>query len=965
MKNRKTLSSKHFVLCALGALALVSPHCGAAPAPPVAATDDLKGGEELLPAAPLGAPTMNAEPADAAKIVLPATPGEPLQLIALKQAANPWLSQATWALKAPIAKGDSLLVEFEARCAQSTDASGGGSLKVVLEEKQGQKLLYESAFLNKEWKKFQFPLAASQDLAPDKSRFSLWWGGNKPATFEVRSISVRKAKTALAPAAKGDAMAPVAPTDALGGEELLPAAPLGAPMMNAVPADAAKIILPATPGDALQLIAVAQTANPWLSQATWALTAPIAKGDALMIEFEARCAQSTDESGGGSLKVVIEEKQGQKLLYESAFVNKEWKKFQFPLSAPQDLAPGKSRFSLWWGANKPATFEVRSISVRKLKSATQPAVKGDAVAPGAPLDALKGGAELLPAAPLGAPTMNAEPADAAKIIVPATAGEPLQLIALKQVANPWLSQANWAFGAPIAKGDALLVEFEARCAKSSDESGGGSLGVVIEEKGGQKLLYSTVFVDNKWKKFQFPLAATQDLAADKSKFSFWWGGNKPATFEVRSVSVRNYKTALALEALPRTISTYQGQEADAPWRAEAAARIEKYRKADLKIEVVDATGKPVPNAKVHVAMQRHAYQFGTAVNDYIWQNGVPRGRGDEPAPNIANRDAFRAIIARDFNVIVPENSLKWPTANSPRLGVTDDLIAWAAERGIATRGHNLIWAGWENMPAFMRENKDNPEFLRAKSLERVTSTVDKYRGRIGEWDVVNEMISQREMIDILGEDEVVKWYQAARATDPTVKTYLNDFGILSTLQAKRDIYFDLIKKLRAKGAPIDGVGLQGHFGPTMPGVDYVWQTVDKYAALGVDIKATEVDFSLDQNNDEALQGDSLRDFMTIFFSHPKTDGIILWGFWANSQWRGPDAALWRADFSPKPSGKVWEQLVTKDWWTDETKGSDAKGTVRTRGFKGDYEISVQANGKTGALKTAIGDAPQSVRIVLK
>ena len=47
----------------------------------------------------------------------------------------------------------------------------------------------------------------------------------------------------------------------------------------------------------------------------------------------------------------------------------------------------------------------------------------------------------------------------------------------------------------------------------------------------------------------------------------------------------------------------------------------------------------------------------------------------------------------------------------------------------------------------------------------------------------------------------------------------------------------------------------------------------------------------------------------------------------------------------KPAGQVFVDLVSKQWWTDETIQSDAQGRGALRGYLGDYEVSLRYDGK--------------------
>ena len=96
---------------------------------------------------------------------------------------------------------------------------------------------------------------------------------------------------------------------------------------------------------------------------------------------------------------------------------------------------------------------------------------------------------------------------------------------------------------------------------------------------------------------------------------------------------------------------------------------------------------------------------------------------------------------------------------------------------------------------------------------------------------------------------------------------------------------------------------------------------DRFAKFGVPLQLTE--FDIDTRN-EPLQAEYLRYVMTITFSHPSFNGIVTWGFWEGRHWR-PNGALWRRDWSIKPAGKMWKELVFKTWWTDEEHTTDVGG----------------------------------------
>jgi hypothetical protein len=88
----------------------------------------------------------------------------------------------------------------------------------------------------------------------------------------------------------------------------------------------------------------------------------------------------------------------------------------------------------------------------------------------------------------------------------------------------------------------------------------------------------------------------------------------------------------------------------------------------------------------------------------------------------------------------------------------------------------------------------------------------------------------------------------------------------------------------------------------------------------------------------------MHDFLTLVFSHPSTDAFLMWGFWDGAHWHA-DAPIFRQDWSLKPSGEVFLDLVFNEWWTDDVATTAANGVATIRGFKGQYEITVEHNGQ--------------------
>jgi endo-1,4-beta-xylanase len=506
----------------------------------------------------------------------------------------------------------------------------------------------------------------------------------------------------------------------------------------------------------------------------------------------------------------------------------------------------------------------------------------------------------------------------------------------------------------VKRGDTLLLTFYVRTIKGQAENGEARTQAVFERNSDPYTKAVTYDVSipasvKGWKRYDVPFKAAEDLTADESVLHFRMG-YPPQIFEIGGIALTKWGPEVALSALPRTLAFYPGMESDAAWRKDAEKRIEKIRKGDLSVNVVDAAGKSVSGAIVAVRMKRHSFGFGSAVAaEALLQPG-------------ADGDKYRDFVATNFNRVVMENDLKWPQwEENPERSKRG--VAWLREKGIEVRGHNLVWPGWRWLPRDLEGLKNDKTVLAKRVTNHINSIVPAMRGQLVEWDVVNEPFANHDIQDILGEPVLIEWFKLARANDPTAVLYLNDYPTLdgSDKQNAHLNHFEkTIRYLKDGGAPIGGIGFQGHYGGNVTPPVYVLSGLDRFAKFGLPIAITEFDMN---TTDTALQSAYMRDFLTACFSHPAVNQVIMWGFWEGRHWL-PDAALFNRDWTIRPHGQVWLDMVKKTWWTNADGTTNGRGDYKTRGFLGDYEITVTANSKTKTVPVKLEQRGSKVTVVL-
>jgi len=188
----------------------------------------------------------------------------------------------------------------------------------------------------------------------------------------------------------------------------------------------------------------------------------------------------------------------------------------------------------------------------------------------------------------------------------------------------------------------------------------------------------------------------------------------------------------------------------------------------------------------------------------------------------------------------------------------------------------------------------------------------------------------------------------------------------------RRAVYEVLRYLTDHKDPFDGIGIMGHFTPqTLTEPRRFWAILSTFSIFHRPILITEFDVRFGRQGEryqlspqeEALQAAYTRDFLTAMFSHPAVEGVILWGFWEGRHWY-PSAALYRQDWSIKPNGRVWADLIFRQWWTDTTATTDAQGQVRIRGFKGDYQLTVTYGSLRHQESFSLTDSAVTRRVVL-
>lgn len=322
-------------------------------------------------------------------------------------------------------------------------------------------------------------------------------------------------------------------------------------------------------------------------------------------------------------------------------------------------------------------------------------------------------------------------------------------------------------------------------------------------------------------------------------------------------------------------------------------------------------------------------------------------------------------IGRQFNMVVAENEMKFdatePSRNSFSYSGGDRIVNFALDNGAQVRGHALAWH--KQMPEWLSSDggvKNNNNFTREELLEilnnHITNVVGHYKGKIREWDVVNECLSDDQSIirtdpagyslrqsiwyTGIGEDYIDSAFVYAHRADPDALLILNEYGGEFKGVAKTEALYNLAKRLKDSGIPIHGVGLQCHLDVGDVNGAKILATFDKYQQIGLTCRITELDLGIDANTDEALDRQA-RDYYALTLamaSHPNCAGLTIWGYSDDYSWRSGYPLLWDSNHAIKPAyygvHKALRQQASENGITDITSGSAQLQSVRYYNLQG-------------------------------
>lgn len=358
-------------------------------------------------------------------------------------------------------------------------------------------------------------------------------------------------------------------------------------------------------------------------------------------------------------------------------------------------------------------------------------------------------------------------------------------------------------------------------------------------------------------------------------------------------------------------------------------RASEIRQRDVVLKVRDCDGRLLsPGTRVGVRQNTNSFPLGSCIN----------------RDNLG--DAFYTkFYLENFNWAVFENELKWEQTQAVPWDTfykdADEMAQFCRGHNIPMRGHCIVWDVENRVPDWVTE-LEGMELLAAVE-DRVAGLLNRYKGQFEQYDVNNEMLQGDFYEEKLGADFLPFLFKFCHDLDPHATLFVNEYDVENNFDctASPERYVELVRFLLENGAPVGGIGVQGHI--RVPMGTIIANALDVLSEVNLPIWFTELDFSsLDVN----VRADDLEVVLRELFAHPAVEGCMLWGFMDGAMDR-ENGCLIDKDHSINPAGRRLLELK-KEWTTNFDGVVNRHGEIDFRGYHGNYTLSVDGGpaGKT-------------------
>lgn len=319
-----------------------------------------------------------------------------------------------------------------------------------------------------------------------------------------------------------------------------------------------------------------------------------------------------------------------------------------------------------------------------------------------------------------------------------------------------------------------------------------------------------------------------------------------------------------------------------------------------------------------------------SLRDAAQRSGMLIGAAVRPAQ--LSESAYAATLAREFNMVEPEDALKWevlrPDAESFDFSQADRIVDFAERHNMKVRGHTLVWH--HQNPSWLMAGTYTAAQLSNLLETHIRTVVGHYRGRVFAWDVANEAFDEGKNAGRLrstlwydqpgiglanqGFAYLAQCFRWAHEADPGALLFYNE-AEAEEINAESDAILAMVRAFQRDGVPINGVGFQMHIGNLHPDIASISANIARFTAQGLQVHITEMDVALpvdiNGNADSGnlnRQADIYRQIAEACLSHPGCSAIQTWGFTDKYSWIGSHSKhmqgaglFFDRDYHPKPA----------------------------------------------------------------
>ena len=309
--------------------------------------------------------------------------------------------------------------------------------------------------------------------------------------------------------------------------------------------------------------------------------------------------------------------------------------------------------------------------------------------------------------------------------------------------------------------------------------------------------------------------------------------------------------------------------------------------------------------------------------------------------NVSNPDQI-ALIKKEFNSMTAENDMK-PEPTEPQEGQfnwenADRIANFARQNGIKLRGHCLMWHS--QIGRWMTSDNPTKEVFYQRMKNHIQAVVSRYKDVVYCWDVVNEAMTddknaedpyrQSVMYRLCGDEFIAKAFQFAREADPKALLFYNDYNECDPVKSQR--IYNMVKKMKDNGVPIDGIGMQGHYNIYGPLEKEVDDAITLYKKIVKHIHVTELDIRVNEEMGGQLQfsreganiTDSVKQHLAdqyarvfrVFRKHKDVvDCVTFWNLGDRDSWLGQNnyPLPWDTEYKPKLAYTFIKEMKDPAW----------------------------------------------------